>query len=108
MATLSKGLANEGMAPLAGCTPEGLARDVAGHAKDWSFKAKADVLKNRTALIVTSDDGLAKENLASAATLQHAGDAKVTAAHFATDHAYSDQRTELSAAVLRWLDTLPR
>jgi hypothetical protein len=28
--------------------------------------------------------------------------------HFPTDHAYSDQRTELSAALLNWLAALPR
>lgn len=105
---LGKGLAQEGMAPLAGCTPDGLAQDVSGHATDWSFRAKVDALKNRTALVVTSDDGLAKENQAFANALLHAGDAKVTTAHLATDHAYSDQRKELSAAVLRWLDALPK
>ncbi len=104
---LSKALANEGMAPLAGCTPKGLALDVADHARAWSFSANVDALKNRTALVITSDDGLAKQNQTFADELTRAGDSKVTSAHFPTDHAYSDQRTELSSAVLHWLASLP-
>jgi uncharacterized protein len=105
---LGIGLAQEGMAPLSGCTPNGLAHDVADHAASWSFQAKVDTLKDRTALIVTSDDGLATENETFAEALHQAGDTKVTAVHLATDHAYSDQRTELSQAVLRWLASLPK
>lgn len=105
---LSKALANEGMAPLAGCTPKGLALDVADHARAWSFRANVDALKNRTAFVITSDDGLAKQNQTFADELTRAGDSKVTSAHFPTDHAYSDQRTELSAAVLHWLASLPK
>src|SRR3984957_2995901 len=56
---LSKGYAAEGMAPLAGCTPEGLARETLANAAHWSFLSKVDKLKGRAALVVTSDDGLA-------------------------------------------------
>jgi len=104
---LSKALANESMAPLSGCTPKGLALDVADHARAWSFRANVDALKNRTALVITADDGLAKQNQTFADELTRAGDSKVTSAHFPTDHAYSDQRTELSSAVLHWLASLP-
>jgi pimeloyl-ACP methyl ester carboxylesterase len=104
---LGKALANEGMAPLAGCTPKGLALDVANHAPGWSFRANVDALKNRSALIVTSDDGLAAQNQTFADALIHAGDAHVTSKHLPTDHAYSDQRTELSSTVLHWLASLP-
>lgn len=107
VAKMAASLADEGMAPLHGCTPEGLAREVAGHANDWLFPAKAPALKNRTALIVTSDDGLAAAGDAFAAALRKAGDRHVTTAHLATDHAYSDQRIELSRVVLQWLATLP-
>ena len=108
IATLAKNLAGEGMAPLSGCTPAGLAHDVADHAKAWRFQAKTDALKNRTVLVVTSDDGLANENKAFADALTHAGDTQVTSVHLPTDHAYSDRRTELSTAVLHWLATLPK
>jgi pimeloyl-ACP methyl ester carboxylesterase len=103
---LSAGLAREGMAPLAGCTPEGLARETLANAAQWSFLAKVDALKSRPALVVTSDDGLAPGNDAFAAALRAAGDSRVTTPHLPTDHSYSDQRTELSNGVLRWLATL--
>lgn len=105
---MSAGLASEGMAPLNGCTPDGLARELADHGAAWSFQTKVDALKNRSALVVTSDDGLAKPNEAFAAALRTAGDTLVTTTHLPTDHAYSDQRIELSRVVLKWLEGLPK
>src|ERR1700733_12688008 len=104
---LSEGYRREGMAPLAGCTPEGLARETLANAAQWSFLAKVDSLKSRHALIVTSDDGLAPGNTAFASALRNAGNDRVTILHLSTDHAYSDQRGALSTAVLQWLATLP-
>ena len=105
---MAAGLAEEGMAPLRGCTPESLAREVDAHAAAWRFPARVDALKNRNALIITSDDGLAKPNQAFAAALRKAGDTQVGTVHLPTDHAYSDQRMELSKAVLAWLAKLPK
>jgi pimeloyl-ACP methyl ester carboxylesterase len=105
---MAAGLANEGMAPLAGCTPGGLANDLVKHVASWPFADKVDALKNRTALIVTSDDGLAQENNTFATALRKAGDSHVTTVHLPSDHAYSDQRIELSKAVLAWLAALPK
>jgi pimeloyl-ACP methyl ester carboxylesterase len=107
IAAMASGLADEGMAPLSGCTPTGLASELADHVADWPFLGKVDALKSRTALIVTSDDGLAHDNNTFAAALRQAGDRQVTTMHLSTDHAYSDQRIELSKAVLHWLATLP-
>jgi len=107
IARAGAGLADEGMAPLAGCTPEGLARELLQHAADWSFQASVGTLKNRSVLVVTSDDGLAAENDAFAAALRKAGDTRVSTTHLPTDHAYSDQRRELSKTVLAWLAGLP-
>ena len=108
IAASAAGLADEGMAPLAGCTPTGLADELADHVASWPFMGKVDALKNRSALIVTSDDGLAPANDTFAAALRQAGDHHVTSVHLPTDHAYSDQRIELSRAVLHWLATLPK
>lgn len=105
---LSADLADQGMAPLSGCTPDGLARETATHAAQWAFTARAPALKDRNVLIVTADDGLAGMNDAFAAALRRAGDAHVTTQHFATDHSYSDKRIELSQTVLAWLATLPK
>ncbi|WEN14254.1 alpha/beta fold hydrolase [Rhodanobacter sp. AS-Z3] len=108
VAAMASGLADEGMAPLAGCSPTGLANELADHVAGWPFMDKVDLLKNRTALIVTSDDGLADENNAFATALRKAGDRQVISVHLPADHAYSDQRIELSRAVLHWLATLPK
>jgi pimeloyl-ACP methyl ester carboxylesterase len=103
---LSEGYRREGMAPLAGCTPEGLARETVANAAKWSFLANVDSLKSRPVLVVTSDDGLAPGNTAFASALHNAGNDRVTTLHLATDHSYSDQRGALSTAVLQWLATL--
>ncbi|MGY3039301.1 pimeloyl-ACP methyl ester carboxylesterase [Rhodanobacter sp. TND4EL1] len=105
---MASGLGNEGMAPLSGCTPDGLARELAAHASHWSFPSSVSTLKDRTALIITSDDGLAPANQTFAADLRQAGDTRVTTVHLPTDHAYSDQRLELSRTVLAWLAALPK
>lgn len=105
---MASGLGHEGMAPLSGCTPDGLARELAAHASHWSFPSSVSALKDRTALIVTSDDGLAPANQTFAADLRQAGDTRVTTVHLPTDHAYSDQRLELSRTVLAWLAALPK
>jgi pimeloyl-ACP methyl ester carboxylesterase len=103
---LSGGYAREGMAPLAGCTAEGLARETLAHAATWRLLANVDSLKKRAVLIVTADDGLAPVNVAFGTALRRAGNQRVTTLHLDTDHSYSDQRIALSAAVLRWLATL--
>ena len=100
-------LASEGMAPLAGCTPESLARELFTHAAQWHFSASASADATRPVLVVSSEDGLAPADNAFAAALQANGDKAVTAVHFDTDHAYSDKRLELTGAVLAWLHTLP-
>jgi hypothetical protein len=94
------------MAPLAGCTPEGLARETLENSSRWAFSSKVEALRSRPVLIITSDDGLAPPNDAFAAALKKAGNSRVTTVHFATDHSYSDKRLELSAAVRKWLDSL--
>ena len=103
---LSAGLAREGMAPLAGCTPERLARETLANASRWSFQSNAESLKSRPILIVMSNDGFAPANVTFAEALRDAGNDRVTALHLATDHSYSDQRMALSAAVLKWLEPL--
>jgi uncharacterized protein len=103
---LSAAYVREGMAPLSGCTPEGLAQETLASALQWGFMTKVDSLKGRPFLIVTADDAYKRENQGFAGALRHAGDDRVATLHLHTDHAYSDQRSALSAAVLRWLATV--
>jgi pimeloyl-ACP methyl ester carboxylesterase len=107
VSALAPRLAAEGMAPLSGCTPEGLAGEVYNHRADWNFGKLAAGMGTRPVLIVTSDDGLAPPATALADALRQGGDKRVTEEHFPTDHAYSDKRIGLETAVLAWLATLP-
>jgi pimeloyl-ACP methyl ester carboxylesterase len=104
---IADALAHEGMAPLAGCTPESLAQDVLDHADAWRFMANEKALATRPLLVLTANDGLQQADDALADGARKDGDASVTMQHFATDHSYSDQRQELSAAVVTWLKGLP-
>ncbi|WP_245631973.1 alpha/beta hydrolase [Edaphobacter aggregans] len=101
----AKGLAAEGIAPLAGCTPESLVRDLYAHAAAWNIPDLAPRLATRPVLIITSDDGLADASDELAANLHKLGDAQVRATHIPTDHAYSDYRIALQQQVLNALET---
>ena len=93
----------DGIAPFAGCTPQGLAHEMLANATQWSFMGKVGTLKNRPALIVMADDAYAGSNEAFAAALRRAGDSRVSTLHLPTDHVYSEERGALSGAILRWL-----
>jgi pimeloyl-ACP methyl ester carboxylesterase len=103
---IAKGLAAEGIAPLAGCTPESLASDLLANAAAWNIPDLAPGLASRPMLIVTSDDGLTQPLDALTTNLRSLKNTRVTTLHLATDHAYSDQRIALQATVLNWLGTL--
>ena len=103
---LSAAYDRDGMAPLSGCTPEGLAREMIANAAPWSFMTKVRSLNSRPVLIVTSDDAYARGDQGFAGALRGAGNSRVSTLHLHTDHAYSDQRGPLSSAVLRWLATV--
>jgi len=103
---IAKGLAAEGMAPLAGCTPESLAKEVIANAADWTPLPLAPKLATRPLLVLTSDDGLAPSNDAVVAAVKQAGSKQVQTLHFTTDHSYSDQRIALQQSVLTFLAPL--
>lgn len=101
------GIEHQGSAPLSGCTPDGLARDILVHAAEWNFATRAAGLRSRPVLLMTSDDGWTSSNDMFVANLQEAGSTNLTTRHLPTDHSYSDQRTALSSEILRWLSRLP-
>jgi uncharacterized protein len=106
VASLAAHFAAEGMAPLAGCTPESLAKEVVANAAAWNVVALAPKLASRPMLVITSDDGLAPSNDAFVGALHSAGNDEVTAIHMTTDHSYSGERIALEKAVLDGLDYL--
>jgi pimeloyl-ACP methyl ester carboxylesterase len=103
---LAASLAAEGIAPLAGCTPESLAKEVIANATAWNPVSVAPKLASRPILVITSDDGLAPINDAFVEALHQAGDKKVISVHMPTDHSYSDHRIAMQTSVLQFLDTL--
>jgi uncharacterized protein len=103
---LATDLASEGMAPLARCTPDSLAKEVAANASAWNIPNLAPKLATRPLLVITSDDGLAPSNDAFVAALRKAGATDITTVHLTTDHSYSDQRIALERSVLEALDYL--
>ncbi len=105
VAPLAQALAVEGMAPLAGCTPESLARELLTNAAKWNLPDLAPKLAGRPVFIVTSDDGLAPASDALVKGLRTVGD-KVTSLHLPADHAYSDHRIALEQFVLAALASL--
>ena len=101
---LAKALAEEGLAPLAGTTPDALAGELLAHPTDWVFPSLAPGIAPRPILILTSDDGLAPYNQALLSALTKAGDHQATFLHLSTDHSYSDQRIALAKAILAFLN----
>ena len=97
---VARALAAEGMAPLAGTTPEALAQEVLSHATEWRFRGLAAGLATRPLLVITSDDGLRAVNDALVEAVRQARSHAVSTTHFATDHAYSDHRIALQEAVV--------
>ncbi len=104
--SLATHFAASGMAPLAGCTPESLAREIIANATIWNVPALASKLATRPMLVITSDDGLAPSNDVFVEALRKAGATEITTVHMTTDHSYSDQRIALEKAVLEALEYL--
>jgi uncharacterized protein len=103
---IAAGLAAEGMAPLAGTTPEALARELLANAAKWNFVNLAPKLTTRPMLVITSDDGLVPSNDTFVAALRQSGSTQATTLHIPTDHAYSDHRIALQQAILDFLNHL--
>jgi len=101
------GLAAENTESLADVTPQSMATELAGLSPKLAFPALAAGLARQPLLVLTSDDGLAKEadQLAAEVRGKHG---RVTTIHAATDHGWSGKRIFLEAQIIRWLQALPR
>lgn len=95
-----------GLHILAHATPSTLAEEAHQYADCWNITKYAAVLKDRPSLVITSEDNFASHGDNLYSTIQGLGGTKVTRAHFASDHAYSDCRIALQVALLKWLGTL--
>jgi pimeloyl-ACP methyl ester carboxylesterase len=93
----------EDIIPLVGCTVDGLIAEAQANTATWKFQSWVPLLKDRPALLISSNDGLQPSAEALAEALRKAGDADVQTRHFDTDHPYSDKRLALTSTVVDWL-----
>jgi uncharacterized protein len=93
-------LAAEGIAPLAGCTPESLAKELLANAAAWNIPDLAPALAAHPILVISSDDGNTATTDILLANLKKLGDKQVSSMHIPTDHSYSDHRIALQQAIL--------
>jgi uncharacterized protein len=91
---------------LADTSPEKMADELIANAAANRAAAGAAGLAKIPMLVLTSDDGLAPGSQSLVAAIQAAGGTKVTTAHVATDHSWSDARLRLETLVIDWLETL--
>lgn len=91
---------------LAGTSPEQMADELIAGQQANNFLQMAPGLAKKSLLVLTSDDGLAPHSDALVAAVRGAGGKRVTVAHVATDHSWSDKRVLLQAQVIRWLQGL--
>ncbi len=106
VATGAAHLEKEGLAPLAGCTAQGLAQELADRGNEWPFAVYAPRVAMRKLLLVSSDDGNGPSADKLAERLRGSGGKEVKQVHIATDHSYSGKRIELETAVLGYLGSL--
>ena len=95
------------MESLAGVTPESLTDELEHNVRAFDWSPGARGLARHPLLVLTSNDGLAPMNDALAKSVQEVPGARVTVAHAATDHSWSDARIRLEDEVIRWLRELP-
>ena len=91
---------------LVGTTPEMMADELIAGAKANRAAAGAAGLATLPLLVLTSDDGLAPGSDSLVTAIRDAGGTRVTTAHVATDHSWSDARLRLQDLVIAWLKGL--
>jgi pimeloyl-ACP methyl ester carboxylesterase len=103
---IAKALAANGLAPLAGCTAESLAKDLFANATAWNIPDLAPALAKHPIVVISSDDGNTATTDILLANLTKLGDTQVKAIHIPTDHSYSDHRIALQKSILDSLTQL--
>jgi acetyl esterase/lipase len=99
----AKSLASDdNLLPLSGTSAQALAHEIYEHHSALDMDNLAPAISPRPVFVITASEGLAPSDHAFAEALRKAGDAYVTERHWDTDHSYSGERAELSAAILEW------
>lgn len=88
-------------------TPQAIADELGANADAFSVLPAAPALAKLPWLALTSDDGLREHTDALVKAVQATGGNRFVAAHFKTDHSWSDRRIALQTAIIEWLKVLP-
>jgi len=91
---------------LAGTSPAIQVAELREQAATFDLRPRAAGLARQPLLVLTSDDGLKPTTDPLVAAARAAG-GRVTEAHQATDHSWSDARIALATRIHEWLKTLP-
>ena len=94
------------METLADVTAESMTDEIMAGAPKWRTIGAAAGLARVPMLMVTSDDDRAPQADSLVTAVRALGNTRVTTAHIATDHVYSDKRISLQIKVLGWLKAL--
>ncbi len=95
------------MESLAGVTAASMAEELSTHGREWGFENAAAGLVDMPLLVLTADDGLARDGDALTKAIEAKGGHRFTTQHVATDHSWSDHRIALESIVIAWLAALP-
>jgi uncharacterized protein len=99
---------NENASRLAGTTAQQLVEEVDRDPVKWNYLNCVPLLKERPILVLEADDRNTADNEALAEVLRKAGNSEVTEQHIRTDHAFSDHRIAMQAAIVNWLDAIAK
>ncbi len=109
----AKGLADwreahvDDMAPLAGATMDGLAKESRENAARFDLKARVLAYGQRPLAIYGAASARGPDNLEILNAAVQAGNRQASGGLWDTDHSFSDRRIALAAALVDWLGTLP-
>ena len=99
---------NDNASRLVGATARQLVQEVDSDPAKWNYMNCVPHLKNRPVLVLEADDRNTSDNQELADRLRKAGDAHVTEVQMRTDHAFSDHRIGMQAAIVNWLDAITK
>ena len=92
---------------LHGATAASTAQEMMEHRVDWNFQSWAKDLTRSPLLVIGASQAYGEENRRLADAVTRAG-GKVVAITMTSDHSFQDHRVALAAAVINWLQKLPK
>jgi hypothetical protein len=88
---------------LVGITAQQLVQEVDDDPVKWNYMNCVSLVKDRPIFVLEADDRNTSDNQVFAEALRKAGNRKATERHMHTDHAFSDHRITMQAAIVNWL-----